>query len=76
MAPQIIEHHRRLIEYLEKHGAKEVKLIKKGRRHPFIEFTYHGVPSRYYTSLSPSDRRATVKAISDLRRILRHGTEH
>ena len=70
MSPQ--DHHRRIMDELLRRGAKEVHLVK-GRRHPRIEFTYNGRKHSYVTSLSPSDYRATVKAIADIRRMLKGG---
>lgn len=65
------EHSRRIIAELEARGAKEVRFLFKGRKHPCITFTYHGRKHKYFTSLSPSDYRATAKALADIRRILK-----
>lgn len=75
MPPPTFEHHRRIMEYLLRNGAKEVQLVK-GRKHPHIAFTYHGRRRKYYTSLSPSDWRATAKALADVRRILKEDKGH
>lgn len=70
MAPDF-EHSRRIMEELERRGAKEVRFLFKGRKHPCISFTYHGRRLKYFTSSSPSDHRATIKALSDIRRMLK-----
>ena len=66
----VIEHHQRIIDALERHGAKEVQLVK-GHRHPRIEFTYRGRRRKYFVADSPSDWRATSKALADIRRIIK-----
>ncbi len=64
----MIEHHRRIVDWLEQQGATEVRV--ELRKHAHIRYVWRGKAGSYVTSATPSDRRASANAISNLRHIL------
>lgn len=63
------DHHRRIVDWLAKQGATEIRL--EPRKHTHIHFVWHGAAMRYVTSSTTSDTiRASHNAIGDLRHML------
>lgn len=65
----MIEHHRKLVDWLAARGATSITLDR--RKHMHIHFMYQGEPHTFVTASTPSDAmRGTAKALRDLRHML------
>ena len=64
-------YHREVIDWLRSHGATQVDLRDQGRTgHPRIHYTWQGVHRQVLVSRTPSDSKAAMLKIQDLRREL------
>lgn len=63
------EHHRTITDFLRDHGASDVRLIPGGK-HPKVAFEFRGKRIERAVAASPSDHRATMNAVADLKRFL------
>lgn len=64
-----MQHQADLFAVLEQAGVTDYR-VEQGRKHRKLRFVHDGRERLYVFSTSPSDRRSTVNAVTDLRAIL------
>jgi hypothetical protein len=63
------EHEQALIAEIETHGVVDYR-VEQGRKHKRLVFAFNGREIAYVFSGTPSDRKATLCALRDLRRVM------